>query len=95
MTGGFKAWRAETLAAVPFDGIHAGGYVFQIETTFRASRAGARVREIPIVFHDRRVGHSKMSRRIVAEALVIVVGLWLGEVRRWVGRLAARKQPER
>ena len=95
LTGGFKAWRAETLAAVPFDGIHAGGYVFQIETTFRASRAGARVREIPIVFHDRRVGHSKMSRRIVAEALVIVVGLWLGEVRRWVGRLAARKQPER
>ena len=94
LTGGFKAWRAETLAAVPFDGIHAGGYVFQIETTFRASRAGARVREIPIVFHDRRVGQSKMSRRIVAEALVIVVGLWLGEMRQRFGRPAARKQPE-
>jgi dolichol-phosphate mannosyltransferase len=94
LTGGFKAWRAATLTDVPFEGIHAGGYVFQIETTFRASRAGARIREIPIVFHDRRVGHSKMSRRIVAEALVIVVGLWLGEVRQRLGRSVARKQPE-
>ena len=77
LTGGFKAWRAETLAAVPFDGIHAGGYVFQIETTFRASRAGARVREVPIVFHDRRVGQSKMSRRIVVEALSSSSACWL------------------
>jgi len=43
LTGGFKAWRAATLAAIPFDGVHAGGYVFQIEMTHRASRAGARV----------------------------------------------------
>jgi dolichol-phosphate mannosyltransferase len=75
LTGGFKAWRAETLAAVPFDGVHAGGYVFQIEMTFRADRAGAKIREIPITFRDRRVGQSKMSRRIVAEALVVVVQL--------------------
>ncbi len=81
LTGGFKAWRASTLRDVPFDGVHAGGYVFQIEMTYRASRAGARVREIPIVFHDRRVGQSKMSRRIVAEALVVVVQLWLEEQR--------------
>jgi dolichol-phosphate mannosyltransferase len=84
LTGGFKAWRASTLAAVPFDGVHAGGYVFQIEMTFRASRAGARVREIPITFRDRRVGQSKMSRRIVVEALVVVVQLRLEELRdRW------------
>ena len=75
LTGGFKAWRAATLAAIPFDGIHAGGYVFQIEMTFRASRRGARVTEIPIVFRDRRVGQSKMSRKIVLEALVVVVQL--------------------
>jgi dolichol-phosphate mannosyltransferase len=80
LTGGFKAWRASTLQAVPFDGVHAGGYVFQIEMTFRASRAGARIREIPITFHDRRVGQSKMSRRIVAEALVVVVQLRLEEL---------------
>ena len=87
LTGGFKAWRASTLAAVPFDGVHAGGYVFQIEMTFRASRAGARVREVPITFHDRRVGQSKMSRRIVVEAFVVVVQLRAEELTaRWRGR---------
>ena len=78
LTGGFKAWRAPTLAAIPFEGIHAGGYVFQIEMTYRASRNGARIREVPITFRDRMVGQSKMSRRIVVEALVVVVQLRLG-----------------
>lgn len=81
LTGGFKAWRAATLAAVPFDGVHAGGYVFQIEMTFRASRAGARIREVPITFRDRRIGQSKMSRRIIIEALVVVVTLRFEELR--------------
>ena len=81
LTGGFKAWRGSTLAAIPFDGIHAGGYVFQIEMTFRASRGGARVREAPITFRDRRVGQSKMSRRIIVEALVVVVQLRFDELR--------------
>jgi len=81
LTGGFKAWRASTLAAVPFDGVHAGGYVFQIEMTFRASRAGARIREVPITFRDRRIGQSKMSRRIIFEALVVVVQLRAEELR--------------
>ena len=89
LTGGFKAWRAETLAAVPFDGVHAGGYVFQIEMTFRASRLGARVREIPITFRDRRVGQSKMSRRIVVEALVVVLQLRFEDLR---GRWRERRQ---
>jgi dolichol-phosphate mannosyltransferase len=88
LTGGFKAWRAATLAAVPFDGVHAGGYVFQIEMTFRASRAGARVREVPITFRDRRVGQSKMSRRIIVEALVVVVQLRAEEL---LGRLSRRR----
>jgi dolichol-phosphate mannosyltransferase len=81
LTGGFKAWRASTLAAIPFDGIHAGGYVFQIEMTYRASRLGARVVEIPITFRDRRVGQSKMSRRIVFEALLVVIQLRWEELR--------------
>jgi dolichol-phosphate mannosyltransferase len=89
LTGGFKAWRAETLAGVPFDGVHAGGYVFQIEMTFRADRGGARIREIPITFRDRRVGQSKMSRRIVAEALVVVVQLRAEEL---LGRTRRRRQ---
>lgn len=90
LTGGFKAWRATTLAAIPFDGIHAGGYVFQIETTFRASRAGARIREVPITFQDRRVGQSKMSRRIIVEAFVVVVQLRLEEL---TSRWRERRQP--
>ena len=82
LTGGFKAWRAPTLAAVPFDGVRAGGYVFQIEMTYRASRLGARVTEVPITFRDRRVGQSKMSRRIVVEALFVVIGPALGRAPR-------------
>ena len=81
LTGGFKAWRAATLGAVPFDGVHAGGYVFQIEMTYRASRVGARVREVPITFRDRRVGQSKMSRRIIVEALLVVLQLRWDELR--------------
>jgi dolichol-phosphate mannosyltransferase len=90
LTGGFKAWRAATLGTIPFDGVHAGGYVFQIEMTFRAARLGCRIREIPIIFRDRRVGQSKMSRRIVVEALVVVVQLRLEEV---VARLRGRSRP--
>jgi dolichol-phosphate mannosyltransferase len=89
LTGGFKAWRGTTLAGVPFDGVHAGGYVFQIEMTFRADRGRARVFEIPITFRDRRVGQSKMSRRIVAEALVVVCQLRAEEL---LGRSRRRRQ---
>ena len=81
LTGGFKAWRASTLERVPFDGVRAGGYVFQIEMTYRASRLGARIAEVPITFRDRRVGQSKMSRRIVVEALFVVIGLRWDEIR--------------
>jgi len=81
LTGGFKAWRAETLATIDFGGVHAGGYVFQIEMTYRAHRLGARIREAPITFRDRRVGQSKMSRRIVIEALAVVCQLRFDEIR--------------
>ena len=90
LTGGFKAWRASTLATIPFDGIHAGGYVFQIEMTFRATRLGARIVEHPITFRDRRVGQSKMSRRIVVEALVVVVQLRAEEL---AARARGRRAP--
>ncbi len=68
LTGGFKAFRREVLAAIDLGSISAFGYAFQVETTYRAIRAGFRVKEIPIVFRDRRVGESKMSKRIVLEA---------------------------
>lgn len=86
LTGGFKAWDAGTLSGVLSGDVHAGGYVFQIEMTHRAVQATARVVEVPITFRDRRVGQSKMSRRIVVEALVVVVQLriesWRARFRR-------------
>ncbi len=69
LTGGFKCFRREVLQAIDLPTVECSGYAFQIELTYRAIRKGFRVKEIPIVFVDRRVGHSKMSRRIVLEAL--------------------------
>jgi dolichol-phosphate mannosyltransferase len=82
LTGAFKAWRRDTLAALPWSTIGSGGYVFMIETTYLAGRAGARIVEVPIVFVDRRAGQSKMSRRIIAEALLVVLRLRWHELRR-------------
>jgi dolichol-phosphate mannosyltransferase len=93
LTGGFKAWRASTLGRIDWSSVHAGGYVFQIEMTYLASRAGARVAEVPIVFTDRQVGASKMSRRIIAEALVVVLRLRWEELR-GRGPEAARQRAE-
>lgn len=79
-TGGFKAWRASTLAGIDLRGVRAGGYVFQIEMTHRAARRGARIQEVPIVFRDRTAGVSKMSRKIVLEAFFVVVQLRLEQL---------------
>jgi dolichol-phosphate mannosyltransferase len=72
LTGGFKCFRRNALEAIDLDALTARGYGFQIETTYRVLRAGMRVKEVPIRFTDRRVGESKMSRAIVAEAMWIV-----------------------
>jgi dolichol-phosphate mannosyltransferase len=69
LTGGFKCFRREVLEAVDLDAVRSKGYAFQIELTYRAVQKGFRVVEVPIVFRDRRVGSSKMSRAIVAEAI--------------------------
>jgi dolichol-phosphate mannosyltransferase len=69
LTGGFKCFRREVLEALDLPTVTTTGYAFQIELTWRAIRRGFRVVEVPITFVDRRVGKSKMSRRIVAEAL--------------------------
>lgn len=68
LTGGFKAWRRDALEGIAIEDVSAIGYAFQVETTYRAVKAGFRVVEIPIAFRDRRVGASKMSRSIVFEA---------------------------
>ncbi len=69
LTGGFKCFRRDVLEWIGLDSITTRGYAFQIETTYRALRAGFRVVEVPILFADRRAGGSKMSRRIVLEAV--------------------------
>jgi dolichol-phosphate mannosyltransferase len=69
LTGGFKCFRREVLEAIDLATVECTGYAFQIELTYRAARRGFKVRELPITFVDRRVGKSKMSRRIVLEAV--------------------------
>jgi dolichol-phosphate mannosyltransferase len=84
LTGGFKCYRRAVLEAIDLRAIHSKGYAFQIETTYRALRAGFRVTEVPITFVDREVGGSKMSRAIVVEAMWKVPALRVAAAR---GRL--------
>jgi dolichol-phosphate mannosyltransferase len=72
LTGGFKCFHRRVLETLDLDAVHSSGYGFQIELTYRTLRKGFRVQEVPIVFEDRRVGHSKMSRRIFLEAFTMV-----------------------
>lgn len=83
-TSGFKCYRRRVLESIALERISARGYAFQIETVYRALRAGFSVREVPIVFTDRAEGGSKMGPGIVAEAVVRVPALRLAALR---GRL--------
>ena len=80
LTGGFKVYRRVVLETIDLDAIDSKGYAFQIEGTYRALRAGFRVVEVPIVFADREVGGSKMSRSIVLEAIWKVPALRLSRL---------------
>jgi dolichol-phosphate mannosyltransferase len=84
LTGGFKCYRRRVLETIDLDAIESKGYAFQIETTYRALRAGFRVVEIPITFVDREAGGSKMSKAIVLEAIWKVPSLRLAAL---LGRL--------
>ncbi|MGI5865345.1 MAG: polyprenol monophosphomannose synthase [Myxococcales bacterium] len=81
LTGGFKCFRREVLESLDLPSVKSAGYAFQIELTYRAIQRGFRVKEIPIVFEDRRVGQSKMSRKIFVEAVTMV----------WKLRLSGRR----
>jgi dolichol-phosphate mannosyltransferase len=84
LTGGFKCFRREVLETLDLGDVHADGYGFQIELTYRAIRAGFRVKEIPIVFRDRVAGTSKMHGRIAVEAV------WKVPALRWRFRRGGR-----
>ena len=81
LTGGFKCFRRPVLESIDLAAVAAEGYAFQIEITYRAILLGFRVREVPITFADRMAGGSKMSRRIVAEAVWRVPQLRLRAIR--------------
>ncbi|MFN2375645.1 MAG: polyprenol monophosphomannose synthase [Candidatus Binatia bacterium] len=90
-TGGFKCWRRKALEAVSLAEVGANGYCFQIETTFRAWRAGMRIKETPILFVDRRLGTSKMHMNIALEALLVVWKLRLQALTGRIGRSRASR----
>jgi dolichol-phosphate mannosyltransferase len=79
-TGGFKCFRAQVLRALDLSRVRSDGYAFQIEMNFRCVEAGFRVGELPIIFIDRHAGTSKMSRRIVREAVLMVWRLKIGSL---------------
>jgi dolichol-phosphate mannosyltransferase len=83
-TGGFKCFRRRVLETLNLDAVHSNGYAFQIEISFRAWKRGFKLVEIPIVFVDRVEGHSKLSKKIVREAVWMV---WFLRLKAMFGRL--------
>jgi dolichol-phosphate mannosyltransferase len=83
-TGGFKCFRRKALESVRLDRVQSDGYAFQIEMSFKIWKKGFRIKEIPIIFVDRRAGVSKMNRRIIWEAVWLV---WRLRLLSWFGRV--------
>jgi dolichol-phosphate mannosyltransferase len=69
-TSGFRCWRRDALAALPLDRMVSDGYAFLVEMLYDAARAGCRIGEVPIIFVERRVGQSKVSRAVLVESLI-------------------------
>jgi dolichol-phosphate mannosyltransferase len=82
-TGGFKGWRREVLEAIDLDSVRSQGYSFQIEMSYRAWLKGFLISEIPIIFVDRTVGESKMTRSIMLEAAIMIPRLRLWKLFGW------------
>lgn len=85
-TSGFKCFRRSSLESVDMDNVKSDGYSFQIEMNYRCMERGLRITEIPIIFIDRHAGSSKMSRRIVREAVIMVWKLRLQSLLSWIWR---------
>ena len=83
-TGGFKAWNISILQKIELKKVRSQGYSFQIEMNFRAWRLGARIKEEPIIFVDRTIGESKMSKTIMYEAIWMVWRLRIWKIFGWI-----------
>ena len=82
-TGGFKAWKSNVLSSIDLDSVKSQGYSFQIEMNFRAWMKSYKIKEIPIIFSDRTIGQSKMSKTIVYEAIFMVWRLRIWKIFKW------------
>ena len=82
-TGGFKAWKSSVLSSIDLDSVKSQGYSFQIEMNFRAWVKKFNIKEIPIIFSDRTIGQSKMSKKIVYEAIFMVWRLRIWKIFGW------------
>tara|TARA_Y100000782_G_C10133493_1_gene243942 strand:+ start:102 stop:818 length:717 start_codon:yes stop_codon:yes gene_type:complete len=82
-TGGFKAWKSEVLSDIDLDSVRSQGYSFQIEMNFRAWIKDYKIKEVPIIFSDRTIGQSKMSKKIVYEAIFMVWRLRIWKIFGW------------
>ncbi len=82
-TGGFKAWKSKVLEDIDLDSVRSQGYSFQIEMNFRAWVKGYKLKELPIIFSDRTIGQSKMSKKIVYEAIFMVWRLRIWKIFGW------------
>jgi dolichol-phosphate mannosyltransferase len=80
LTSGFRCYSAEALQGIDLDGVHSTGYSFQIEMAYRVAAAGFRVHEMPIIFYERNYGTSKMSKKIVREAMLLPWRLRVGRL---------------
>jgi dolichol-phosphate mannosyltransferase len=90
-TGGYRAYRADTLRAIALEAVRSQGYCFQVDLALRTYQAGLTVAEVPITFTERTLGASKMSRAIILEALWMVTR-W-GLAARLAGSTSRRPQP--
>ena len=82
-TGGFKAWKSEVLSDIDLDSVRSQGYSFQIEMNFRTWIKNYKIKEVPIIFSDRTIGQSKMSKKIVYEAIFMVWRLRIWKIFGW------------
>lgn len=91
LTAGFKCFRRKVLESIDLSKIHSDGYAFQIEMNFYAHQKGFKLVEVPIIFVERRSGHSKMSKRIIREAFFLVLLLRLKKIGSWFKGIFKKK----
>jgi dolichol-phosphate mannosyltransferase len=92
LTSGFRCYKGQVLKSLNLDKVYSNGYAFQIEMAYRTMKAGFKVGEMPIIFYERTYGSSKMSKKIVREAVLLPWRLRFGEIGEFLGKLFLGKK---